>query len=109
LRDSLSLHAHKKEESGRPDSSASNPLQIVQQYGAICAPELSYCGMHRDCANEALAPVNATAAAPSARPPATPSTIANLITIDFMFVLQFCFRPPRKNAADPRLLQRTIL
>jgi hypothetical protein len=64
-------------------------------------------------ANEAVAPVNDTATAPSATPPARANAMANLananfITVVFMFILH-CSFVPRPIGLAGRLLQRTIL
>jgi hypothetical protein len=54
-----------------------------QQYGAFCAPELSYCGMqlfcrlYGFCANDAVA-------TPLASAPANPSAAASFIIVAFM-------------------------
>jgi hypothetical protein len=52
-----------------------------------------------DCANEAVAPPNDTAAALSATPPATARAIANFVTVVCMFVLQFLSMSPAPEMA----------
>src|SRR5437879_1811590 len=54
-----------------------------QQYGAFCAPELSYCGMQLFCWLYGFC-ANDTVAAPTASAPANPSAAASFITVVVM-------------------------